>query len=207
VTGVQVTLRFENQTRRTSTNELGWFRFVDVPAGTHQLDFDKPDFFRLRDYPVVAAPVATEVTVTLVREYEIRSQVDVLALPHEIDQQETKHEDELVAREIRETPVSSSHSLENALTAIPGVVKDSRGVVHVAGARDEDTLVVLDGFQLNAPATGAFSGRVNIDAVRTVGVVSGRYGAQYANAGAGVLGLQTDNGDDHWRFGTTNFMP
>jgi hypothetical protein len=207
VSGVQVTLRFGNQTRRASTNELGRFRFADVPVGTHQLDFDKPDFFRLRDYAVVAVAASTDVTVTLVREYEIRSQVDVVASPQEIDQQETKHEDELVAREIRETPVPGSHSLENALPAIPGVVKDTRGIVHVAGARDEDTMVVLDGFQMNDPATGGFSGRINIDAVRTVGVVSGRYGAQYANAGAGVLGLQTDNGDDHWRFGTTNFLP
>ena len=207
VSGVQVTLRIGAQTRRAATNELGRFQFEGVPSGNHRMDFDKPDYFRLRDHTVMAAAPSSEVMVTLVREFEIRSQVDVVAAPHEIDGRETKHEDELVAHEIRENPVSSSHSLENALPAIPGVVKDNRGVVHVAGARDEDTVVMLDGFQINDPATGAFDGRVGVDAVRTVGVATGRLGAQYANAGAGVLGLQTDSGDDRWRFGTTNFLP
>jgi hypothetical protein len=207
VAGVQVTLHAGSQTQRTSTNDLGRFRFDVVPGGTHRLDFDKPDFFRLRDREIVALPPAAEVSVTLAREHEIRSEVDVVASPREIDLQQTRHEEQLVAHEIRENPIQGSHSLINALPAIPGVVKDNRGVVHVAGARDEDTVVMLDGFQLNDPATGAFGGRLNIDAVRTVDVATGRYGAEYVNAGAGVLALETDSGDDRWRFGTTNFLP
>ena len=207
VNGVQVTLRFRDRTERASTNPLGRFRFEGVPAGNHQLDFDKPGFFRLRDYGVVATPPSTEVTVTLIREYEIRSQVDVVASPREVDPAQTGHKDELLAQEIREDPVSGSHSLQNALPAIPGVVQDGNGFIHVAGARDEDTVYVLDGFQMNDPATGAFDARINVDAVRTVDVLTGRYGAQYSNAPAGVLALETDNGDDRWRFGTTNFLP
>ena len=207
VTGVQVTLHFQDRTRRVSTNPLGRFRFEAVAAGSYRLDFDKPGFFRLSGYDVVAAPPATEVTVTLAREYEIRSQVDVVASSRDVDAGQTQHEDELVASEIRENPVQGSHSLQNALRAIPGVVQDRNGFVHVAGARDEDTVYVLDGFQMNGPATGAFDARINVDAVRAVDVATGRYGAQYANAPAGVLALQTDNGDDRWRFGTTNFLP
>jgi len=207
VNGVQVTLRLRDRMERVSTNQLGRFRFEGVTAGNHRLDFDKPGFFRLGDYNVVATPPSTEVTVTLVREYEIRSQVDVVASPREVDPEQKEHKEELVAQEIRENPVSGSHDLQNALPAIPGVVQDRNGFLHVAGARDEDTVYVLDGFQMNDPATGAFDARINVDAVRTVDVITGRYGAQYANAPAGVLALQTDNGDDRWRFGTTNFLP
>src|SRR5262249_30005814 len=38
-------------------------------------------------------------------------------------------------------------------------------------------------------------------------LTTSRYGAEFANAGSGVLAIQTDTGDDHWRFGTTNFLP
>jgi hypothetical protein len=207
VSGVQVTLHLGNRNERVTTNQLGRFRFEGIEAGNHRLDFDKPGFFRLRDYEVRSTPPSKEVTVTLVREYEIRSQVDVVASPREVDPGQTDHNDELVAQEIREDPVRSSHSLQNALPAIPGVVQDGNGFIHVAGARDEDTVYVLDGFQMNGPSTGAFDARINVDAVRTVDVMTGRYGAQYSNAPAGVLALQTDNGDDHWRFGTTNFLP
>jgi hypothetical protein len=207
VAGVQVTLRFRDRTERISTNQLGRFRFEGLSAGLHVLDFVKPGFFRLGDREILVSSPSTEVTITLIREYEIRSQIDVVVSPREIDSGQTAHSEELVAQEIRENPVPGSHSLENALGAIPGVVQDRNGYVHVAGARDEDTLVVLDGFQVNDPATGAFDARINVDSVRTVNVVTGRYGAQYSNAPAGVLALQTDNGDDHWRFGTTNFLP
>ncbi len=207
VNGVQVTLRLEDRAEHVSTNALGRFRFEAVVPGTHLLDFDKPGFFRLSNYEVVLIPPSTDVMVTLIREFEIRSRVDVVASPHEVDPGQAEHEDGLVAQEIREDPVAGSHSLQNALPAIPGVVQDREGLVHVAGARDEDTVYVLDGFQMNDPATGAFDARINVDAVRTVDIMTGRYGAQYSNAPAGVLALQTDNGGDRWRFGTTNFLP
>src|SRR5207247_10967740 len=73
--------------------------------------------------------------------------------------------------------------------------------------RAEDTLVTLDGFQLNNPANGLFDARVNVDAVRAADVVTGRYGSQFANAGSGVLALDTETGEDRRRFGTTNFFP
>ena len=73
-------------------------------------------------------------------EYEIRSQVDLVSTPHEIVPEQTRHEEELVAHEIRENPVPSSHNLQNALPAIPGVVQDNNGLIHVAGGRVEDTV-------------------------------------------------------------------
>jgi hypothetical protein len=169
VSGVQVTLHLRDRIERASTNQLGRFRFEGVAAGNHRLDFDKPGFFRLSDYEVVSAPPSKEVTVTLIREYEIRSQVDVVASSREVDPVQTGHNEELLAQEIREDPVRSSHSLQNALPAIPGVVQDGNGFIHVAGARDEDTVYVLDGFQMNGPSTGAFDARVNPTTGTTIG--------------------------------------
>src|SRR5438034_4334688 len=103
-------------------------------------------------------------------EYEIRSQVDLVSTPHEIVPEETRHEEDLVAREIRENPVPSSHNLQNALPAIAGVVQDNNGLIHVAGGRVEDTVYMLDRFELNNPVNGSLDARVNVDRVRTVEV-------------------------------------
>jgi hypothetical protein len=207
VPGVQVTLHSGTAVQRTTTNELGQFHFDSVPAGSVLLDFDKAGFFRLNGYAATINAEPVEIAVAMNHEYEIRSQVDVVSTPHEVIPEQTRHEEELVAHEIREDPVPSSHTLQNYLTSIPGVVQDNTGLVHVAGSRVEDTLYTLDGFELNNPATGVFDARMNVDTVRSAGVITGRYGPQFANAGAGVLALQTDNGDDRWRFGTTNFPP
>ncbi len=207
VMSAQVTLHSATAMQRTSTDDLGRFRFDSVPAGDYRLDFDKPGFFRLSDYPVTVTAEPSEIAVTMNHEYEVRSQVDVLSTAHEVVPEQTRHEEELVAREIRENPVPSSHNLQNSLPAIPGIVQDNNGLLHVAGGRVEDTLYTLDGFQLNNPATGLLDTRINVDAVRTTNVSTGRFGSQFADAGASVLALQTEMGDDYRRFGTTNFFP
>src|SRR5262249_14293333 len=207
VTGVEVTLSIAPIAQHTSTNDLGRFRFEAVCRGDYHLNFEKSGFFRLSNYAVTVTSESAEIAVTLNHEYEMRSNVDVVASPHEVDPQQTRHEDELVAHEIREDPVPSSHTLQNALPAIPGIVQDNIGLLHIAGAHTEDTVYLLDGFKINNPASGLFNARVNVDPVRTAAVATGRYGAQFPGAGAGVLALQTDTGDDHWRFGATNFFP
>ena len=205
--GVQITLHLGDAVQRTTTNDLGQFRFDFIPPGNYLLDFDKAGFFRLGSYPVTVTAEPTEISVILNYEYEVRSQLDVVSTPLEVVPEQTRHEEELVAHEIREDPVPSSHTLQSFLPAIPGVVQDNTGLLHVAGGRVEDTSYMLDGFELNNPATGIFDARLNVDAVRSANVTTGRYGSQFANAGSGVLALQTDTGDDRWRFGTTNFPP
>jgi hypothetical protein len=112
-----------------------------------------------------------------------------------------------VQHEILNTPVPSSHDLQQSLRTIPQVLADVSGRLHVAGGRQGQTEVLLDGFEINDPADGSFTSRVNVDAVRTVSIETGGYGAQYSHASAGIISLDTQAGDDHWRVGATNFIP
>src|SRR5437016_5717722 len=75
VSAVQVTLHSGATTERTTTNDLGQFRFDSVPFGNILLDFDKPGFFRLSGYMVMVTVTAepTEIAVALNHEYEVRS--------------------------------------------------------------------------------------------------------------------------------------
>jgi hypothetical protein len=207
VSGVEVILHTPDMTLRTSTDDLGRFRFYSITPGAYSLDFNRAGFFQISGHGLEAKPGANDVSVVLNHEYEIRSQLDVLSPPHEVVPEQMRHEEQLAGYEIRENPVPSSHNLQNSLPALPEVVQDNTGDLHVAGARVEDTLYSVDGFQINNPATGAFVSRVNVDSVREADMSTGRYGAQYANAATGVLALQTDTGDDHRRFGITNFPP
>jgi hypothetical protein len=207
VPAVEVVLRSDAKVSRSIADERGGFQFDVVSPGDYMLDFGKSGFFQLSNYPINAKPGLNEIIVTLNHESEIRSEVDVLSEPHDIAPQQMAHEEQIVGYEIREDPVASSHNLQNALPALPVVVQDNAGQLHVAGARAEDTLYILDGFEINDPASGGFDARVNVDVVREVDVSTGRYGGQLSRAGAGILALQTDAGDDHWRFGITNFLP
>ena len=90
---------------------------------------------------------------------------------------------------------------------MPNVLQDTNGRIHIAGARQGQTEILLDGFEINDPANGTFTPRLNVDAVQSATVETGGYGAQYAHGGAGIVVLDTQTGDDKWRFGATNFIP
>ena len=153
------------------------------------------------------APGVNEVSLTLNHETELQEKVEVQSEPVQIDPDTTSHEESLVQHEILNAPVPSSHDLQQYLRTIPQVVADVSGKLHVAGARQGQTEVLLDGFEINDPASGNFNSRVNVDAVRAVTIETGGYGAQFAHASAGILELDTQSGDDRWRFGVTNFIP
>src|SRR5216683_3001265 len=91
--------------------------------------------------------------------------------------------------------------------AMPEIVQDHLNNLHVAGARSGETQYLLDGFELGDPVNGALTVRFNIDATRAAEVQTGRFGAPYAHSGASILSLETPDGDDRWRFGTTNPAP
>ncbi|MBZ5662099.1 MAG: carboxypeptidase regulatory-like domain-containing protein [Acidobacteriia bacterium] len=171
------------------------------------MSVSKPGFFRIKDRPVDLSPGSNEISLTVNHETEIQEKLDVQSSPVEIDPDSTSHQESLVQHEILNAPVAASHDLQQSLRIIPQVVADSNGRLHVAGARQGQTEVLLDGFEINDPATGAFNSRVNVDSVRAVTIETGGYGAQYAHAGAGILSLDTQAGDDRVRFGITNFVP
>src|SRR5262249_46327831 len=54
---------------------------------------------------------------------------------------------------------------------------------------------------------GEFSTRLNVDDIQSVTVQPGHVDARYAHASAGVVSMESQSGDERWRFGTTNFLP
>ncbi len=189
------------------TDSGGRFTLEGVSTGTYHLTLNKPGFFRLSGQPVELKEGLNEVSFTFRHESEIRESVEVNSALNPIEPAEPAHQEIMVAREIRDLPVPSSHDLQSVLPALPDVVRDNSGQLHVAGGRPGEAQLFLDSFEIGDPITGALTARVNVDTVRDVEVDAGRYGVQYGRGGTGVLALDTMMGDDKWRAGTTNFVP
>jgi hypothetical protein len=205
---VEIVLRSGSEGSRTIyTDAAGRFELHAVGSSPVHLSLSKPGFFRIDDRVLNLEPGVNEVTLTLNHETELQEELEVKSDPIQIDPDTTSHQESLVQHEIQNTPVPSSHDLQQSLKTMPQVLADVNGRLHVAGGRQGQTEVLLDGFEINDPASGNFTSRVNVDAVRTVSVETGGYGAQYSHAGAGIISLDTQAGDDHWRFGATNFIP
>jgi hypothetical protein len=208
VPNVQISVTLESAGSTDAfTDAEGNFQINIVDVGKAHLRAAKAGFFEVKDRPFELIAGENEITLVLNHEKEIEEQVEVRSSSTQIDPEQTAHQESLVQHEILDTPVAGSHDLNNVLIAMPGVVEDTGDKIHVAGSRADQTEVVLDGFEINDPATNTYNSRVNVDAVRQASVQSGRYGAEYAHAGAGVLALDTAVGDDRFRAGVTNFIP
>src|SRR6266446_819736 len=189
------------------TDGAGRFTIRNLSAGNYKVEVRKQGFFLLTGKELALHAGPNEVNFTLNHAQELHEQVQVAAPANQIDPQDTAQRSTLTSQDIRDIPVPNTHVLQQSLVALPEIVQDNLTNLHVAGARSGATQYLLDGFEIGNPANGALTSRFNLDATRAAEVHTGRIGAAYAHSGAGLLNLETHDGDDRWRFGTTNPAP
>jgi hypothetical protein len=208
IAGAQIKLvHATGTTYKTETDEAGRFTLRKLPTGDYKAEVHKDGFFLLSDQAIKLHAGVNEVSFTLNHAQEVHEQVQVAAPANQIDTQDTSQRSTLNARDIRDIPVPSTHVLAQSLIALPEIVRDNRSDLHTAGARSADVQYLHDGFEIGDPINGKLTSRFNVDATRTAEVQTGRVGAAYAHSGAGILSLETADGDDRWRFGTSNPAP
>ncbi len=195
------------QSFHAETDEAGRFELKNLPPGEFKVEIRKTGFFLLTGRTLTLEPGPNEVTFTLTHAEELVQQVQVVASPDDIDTQDTSQSSTLTSRDVRDIPVPSSHVLQQSLIALPEIVEDNQNNLHIAGARTAETEYLLDGFEVGDPLSGALTSRFSVDATRAAQVETGRLGAAYAHSGAGLLSLETPDGDDRWRFGTVDPIP
>ena len=208
VTSARVLLSTASQTNlmHCETDFAGHCTFIGLTKGTFQLRVEKQGFYK--SVPVSVLPeVTTAVDVALSHVQEIRSVVNVNESPPAIDPAQVSSKEQIFGLDIINIPYPGTHDYRNVLNFIPGVVQDSSGQPHVAGAQTYQTLTLLDGFNVTQPANGLLLVRVSTDAFRSVEVEPSREPAEYGKGSGGVLSLNTGIGDDHFRVIATNFIP
>jgi hypothetical protein len=190
---------------RCQTDFSGRCQFSGLPAGSYQLRVEKSGYYVL--VLTVAVGATAEVDARLSQQREVHKEVNVTEVPPEIDATQTTSQEKLTGLNITDIPYPDTRDYRNALDFIPGVVQDSSGQPHAAGAETYQTLTLLDGFNVTQPANGLLLVRVSTDVFRQIAVESSRIPAEYGKASAGVLRMDTLTGDDHYRFTSTDFIP
>jgi hypothetical protein len=195
------------QTFLGTTDDAGAFAIEILAAGEYTAQITKPGFFILEGQKFELAADSGEISFTLNHAEELREKVDVTAPANQVETSETPQKTTLTAVEIRDIPVPSAHYLQESLIALPQVLLDNQSLLHLAGSRATQAQYLLNGFEIGEPVNNSLDARFSVDAVRSVEVQTGRFGAEYAHPGAAVLSLDTPDGDDHWRFNATDFIP
>jgi len=208
VGGAQVKLEMAGgRTFLGATDDAGAFTIENLAAGEYTAHIARPGFFILEGQKIELAADSGEIAFTLNHAEELREKVDVTAPANQVETSETPQQITLTSQEIRDIPVASSHDLQQSLIALPQVLLDNQGLLHLAGSRATQAQYLLNGFEIGEPVNNSLNARFSVDAARSAEVQTARLGAEYAHSGAAVLSFDTPDGDDHWRFNATDFIP
>lgn len=190
-----------------TSDSQGRVRMQLSAPGKYSIHVERWGFFVLEQRGVSLQPGSNEITLALNHLRDFFESVDVRYSPPAIDPAETSEQKQLNNMEILEIPYPASQDVRNALPLFPGVVQDTRGLVHFNGGATDQTNVSLDGFNISDPVTGQFDTRLSIDAVQSLDLESSRFSADKGRGSAGSLDVRTGMGDNRWRFSATNFVP
>lgn len=210
VTNAVVTLHADGAAAplaRAFTDPAGAFAVQLSAAGDYLLDAEAVGYYTLKNRPVTAGPGESEITVTLDPVREFADSVDVTAASGSLALDQTSTEQTLTGDHLIDIPFPITHDLKNAMRALPSLVSDANNGIHLNGGSENQTLYLLDGFNIADPLTGNFDTRVSIEGIQAMNVQTGAISAEYGKGSAGVIALTTRSGDDRIRYSATNFVP
>ena len=100
------------------------------------------------------------------------------------------------------TDVLPVTSLTDVLSLQAGVVSDENGNVHIRGGRTGEVAYLVDGTYVRNPFDNSLGGRVDLESIQEMEVISGTFNAEYGNALSGVINVVTKEGsnDYHLKF-------
>ncbi len=207
VPGAQVTLTAADMgtSGRSETDYAGHCRFAGLDRVKYNVRVEKEGFFVLSLSEVDFG--TGQVELVLNHQHELVEHINVVYSPPLIDPANTTSNQELTSQDIVDLPYTVTRDIRYALPLLPGVLQDGNGQLHVDGSYSRQTFDTLDGFNINAPASGQFTMRLNVDAVRSAEVQASRYPVEFGKGSGGVIALTTGMGDDHLRFAATDFVP
>jgi len=189
------------------SDDAGRFVIPAVPPGIYNLRAEKPGYYATVSKELSVGQRAAPLEIVLNHEHALEEKVSVTYSSPVIDRQKALVAATLTAEEITDLPYTATRDFRNALALNPGAVKDQHGGMHISGGGENQVSYSLDGFNIASPVSGALDSWIPVDSIRTVRVETNRSSAEFGRGSAGVLAIESSQGDDHFRFSSNSFLP
>src|SRR3989449_3424140 len=208
-------------TRMVMTDEMGNYRALSLPVGSHDVRAEKPGF---------RAAVRTGINLAVGQEAVVNLKLEVGELTQEVTVSlETPLVDTTTAsvaglvgeREVKDLPLNG-RSFDNLITLNPGAINytyKSPGTVtsqgntfSVAGRRPLENLFLMNGVeytgssQLSITPGGVSGNLLGIDAVREFNVMTGTYSAEYGKRAGAQVSIVTQSGTNQFHGSVFEFL-
>ena len=207
LSGVHVLLEHATDRQRweATTGADGSFRFEHLALGTYVLKVDKGGYFDSKTE--IRLESSKTVEFTLAPAEALHQEIDVVARPDPINTDSVSPQETVNDEVIQSIPYTGRRDFLNALTLMPGVLRDNVGQVHIHGSRADQIQYQLDGMNLTDISTGGLSGTIPMDSIESVDIDLAGYSAEFGKGSGGIVRVHSQFAGNQYRFSLTDFMP
>jgi hypothetical protein len=207
VPGVTLTLTCAGiEPRSDVSNELGQFRFADVPAGACSIVAELQGFKSAVKALAVKGGEATDVGLKL--DLDARhEEVSVTASPGSIEDSRIAAGVERITASVMQTAPIASERFQDALPLIPGVVRGPDGLLNINGSRSNQSALMFNSADSTDPVTGEDAIELPSDAVSTVQVRGSAFAPEFGLSAGAVTTVETQRAGDAWHITVNDLEP
>jgi hypothetical protein len=207
VPGVTLSLRCAGTDSRSDTsNELGQFRFADVPAGACTIVAELQGFKSATKAIAVKPGETADVTLGLDLE-TLHEQVSVIGSQESVEGSPIVARVERITASVMQTAPIASERFQDALPLIPGVVRGPDGLLNISGTRSNQSALMFNDADGTDPVTGEDAIELPIDAVSAVQVRGAAFAPEFGLSAGAVTTVETERAGDAWHITVNDLEP
>jgi outer membrane receptor protein involved in Fe transport len=188
-----------------TTKPDGSFRFDRLQLGTYRITITHQGYFETS--AEVRLESSKTVEFVLAPAETVKQEVEVVARPEPINVDAVAPQNVVNDEVIQSLPYTGRQNFLNALSLMPGVLRDNTNQIHIHGSRPDQIRYQLDGLYVTDAASGGLGGNIPIDAVESVDMDLANYSAEYGKSSGGVVRVNSQFIGDKYRFNVTDFIP
>lgn len=183
----------------------GTFRFDRLAFGTYRITVRREGYFETS--AEVRLESSKTIEFTLAAAETLQQEVEVVARPEPINTDSVAPQNAVNDEVIQNLPYTGRQNFLNALSAMPGVLRDNIDDIHIHGSRPDQIRYQLDGLYVTDASLGGLGANIPIDAIESVDMDLANYSAEFGKASGGVVRVHSQFVGDKYRFNVTDFMP
>jgi outer membrane receptor protein involved in Fe transport len=195
----------DRQHWQTTTKEDGIFKFDRMSLGTYRVTVKKEGYFESSTEVRLESSKTIEFTLAPVE--TLKQEIEVVARPDPINTDSVSPQNTVNDEVIQTLPYTGKRDFLNALTLMPGVMRDSNGQVHIHGSRGDQVRYQVDGMNLTDASGGGLSARIPLEAIESVDTDLAGYSAEFGKGSGGIVRVHSQFLGNQYRFSLTDFFP
>jgi outer membrane receptor protein involved in Fe transport len=207
ISDAQIVLEHTTERRQLNTqvNGRGEFTFEHLSLGSYRIVVTTPGFY---DTSVeVDLDASKFIEFTLVPIETQSEEIKVIARPDVINPEAVSSQQHVDEAVIQNLPYTGRRNFVNALTLMPGVMRDNAGQIHMNGSRPDQIHYQLDGMNITDPSTGGLASNIPIDAIESVDLDLAGYSAEFGKGSGGIIRAHSQFIGEKFRWDLTDFLP